>query len=266
MLSDDRSRQSAVKIPRASYSTIPSHARSTNSKAGRRAGQLQRRREEGSARSHHGHVSRQPLMVELYRKVARSRRASVRAIQCRGSRRDSSSRMPPKSNCKYVNPIYRMRAGDDRLLHRHLGRGKHRALTNVDHEKLSIHKAARKPMFDIFMKRAAHGELKWCGTQFPTQALGAGCGDEPERIRRFRLQRGPARSARSGRIVEKNQRAPAAARRFPQRQERLPRRRRQRHRRAHERRRPHLDQLRRPRKFPRRRSLHRPGHRSASTA
>ena len=29
---------------------------------------------------------------------------------------------------------------------------------------------------DIFMKRAAEGSLKWCGTQFPTQA--------PRRMRR----------------------------------------------------------------------------------
>ena len=47
---------------------------------------------------------------------------------------------------------------------------------------------------------------------------------------------------------------------------RLPRRRRQRHRRAHERRRADLDQLRRPREFPRRRSLHRPGDRQRRTA
>jgi aminopeptidase len=45
-----------------------------------------------------------------------------------------------------------------------------RHLSGVDTKRLSIHKAARRPTFDIFMKRAARGELKWCGTQFPTEA------------------------------------------------------------------------------------------------
>ena len=46
---------------------------------------------------------------------------------------------------------------------------------------------------DIFFNRAAEGSLKWCGTQYPTLARRAGCGDEPGGIRGFRLQRRPAR-------------------------------------------------------------------------
>lgn len=45
-----------------------------------------------------------------------------------------------------------------------------RALTNTDPEKLRLSEAARKPLMDAFMKRAAVGALRWVGTQFPTNA------------------------------------------------------------------------------------------------
>ncbi|QQE10855.1 aminopeptidase [Planctomycetota bacterium] len=42
--------------------------------------------------------------------------------------------------------------------------------SRVDPRKQGLVGAARKPVFEIFMGRAAKGDLKWCGTQFPTQA------------------------------------------------------------------------------------------------
>jgi len=45
-----------------------------------------------------------------------------------------------------------------------------RALTNADPAKLAKSSAARKPIFKVFMKRAAEGALRWCGTQYPTAA------------------------------------------------------------------------------------------------
>jgi len=45
-----------------------------------------------------------------------------------------------------------------------------KALSNVDPRKQGRVSASRKPIMDIFMNRAAKGELKWSGTQFPTQA------------------------------------------------------------------------------------------------
>ncbi|MFI5379911.1 MAG: aminopeptidase [Tepidisphaerales bacterium] len=45
-----------------------------------------------------------------------------------------------------------------------------RSMTNADPEKMRISQAARKPLMDIFMKRAASKSLRWTGTQFPTQA------------------------------------------------------------------------------------------------
>jgi aminopeptidase len=45
-----------------------------------------------------------------------------------------------------------------------------KSLSNVDAKRQAMASAARKPIFKVFMERAAAGELKWCGTLFPTQA------------------------------------------------------------------------------------------------
>lgn len=45
-----------------------------------------------------------------------------------------------------------------------------RSLTNVDPKRVGMSQAARKPIMEIFLKRAADKKLRWCGTQFPTQA------------------------------------------------------------------------------------------------
>jgi aminopeptidase len=45
-----------------------------------------------------------------------------------------------------------------------------RSLTHCDPKRIAKSGAARKPIFDIFMRRAAEGALKWTGTQFPCQA------------------------------------------------------------------------------------------------
>lgn len=45
-----------------------------------------------------------------------------------------------------------------------------KSLTNVDPGRIGLSQAARKPLMEIFMKRAAEKQLRWTGTQFPTQA------------------------------------------------------------------------------------------------
>lgn len=45
-----------------------------------------------------------------------------------------------------------------------------KSLTNVDPKRMAIAAAARKPLSKIFMDRAARKELKWVGTQWPTNA------------------------------------------------------------------------------------------------
>jgi aminopeptidase len=45
-----------------------------------------------------------------------------------------------------------------------------RAMTRADTSKLALVQGARRPLNDIFFKRAAEGKLKWVGTQYPTHA------------------------------------------------------------------------------------------------
>jgi aminopeptidase len=45
-----------------------------------------------------------------------------------------------------------------------------KALTHCDPGKIGITQAARKPLMDLFMKRAADKNLNWVGTQYPTMA------------------------------------------------------------------------------------------------
>jgi len=45
-----------------------------------------------------------------------------------------------------------------------------KAMSGVDPAKQASASAARRPIMKVFNKRAAAGELKWCGTLYPTQA------------------------------------------------------------------------------------------------
>jgi aminopeptidase len=45
-----------------------------------------------------------------------------------------------------------------------------KALTNADPKRMGLSQAARKPLMDLFMNRAAQGKLKWVGTQYPTNS------------------------------------------------------------------------------------------------
>jgi aminopeptidase len=45
-----------------------------------------------------------------------------------------------------------------------------KSLSNVDPRRIGLQQAAREPLMKIFMKRAAEGQLKWTGTQYPTHA------------------------------------------------------------------------------------------------
>jgi aminopeptidase len=111
----------------------------------------------------------QPLIVALYEKV----------LEAGGH---PAVRMVPEE----LNEIFLKRANDDQLrfcnpiglyeydrLDCSIGiwaEENTKALTNCDPKKIGITQAARKPLMDIFMKRAAEGKLRWVGTQYPSQA------------------------------------------------------------------------------------------------
>jgi aminopeptidase len=117
----------------------------------------------------------QPLIVELYRKVlAAGGHSSVRVVP------------------EELNEIFLKNATDEQLrfctpiglfeyetLDASIGiwaEENTRALTNCDPKKIGITQAARKPLMDLFMKRAASGALKWVGTQYPSM----GCAQDAE--------------------------------------------------------------------------------------
>ncbi len=45
-----------------------------------------------------------------------------------------------------------------------------RNLTNVSPDRVARTRTARQKLMEVFFKRAAEGKLRWCGTQFPTNA------------------------------------------------------------------------------------------------
>lgn len=71
---------------------------------------------------------------------------------------------------KFISPTLRLET--DRLdgLLAIWGNTNTKELTNVDSSRIGISRAARRPIFDKFLKRIADGSLHWCGTQFPCDA------------------------------------------------------------------------------------------------
>lgn len=43
-------------------------------------------------------------------------------------------------------------------------------LTGIDARRLALYRSARKELFNRYLERIARGELRWCGTLFPTHA------------------------------------------------------------------------------------------------
>jgi aminopeptidase len=111
----------------------------------------------------------QPLIVELYRKVlAAGGHPSVRMVP-----EELNEIFLKKANdeqLRFCNPIglfeYEKIDGSIGIW----AEENTKALTNCDPKKIGITQAARKPLMDLFMKRAAEGSLKWVGTQFPSMA------------------------------------------------------------------------------------------------
>ena len=111
----------------------------------------------------------QPLIVELYRKViAAGGHPSVRMVPEELNEiflKDAS-----EDQLRYCNPVgvYEYEKIDCSI--GIWAEENTKALTNCDPKKIGMTQAARKPLMDIFMKRAAAGSLHWVGTQYPSQA------------------------------------------------------------------------------------------------
>lgn len=71
---------------------------------------------------------------------------------------------------KYVSPISKFEIENIDAQLGIIGLDNTRSMTNVDPKKQAIASAAHQPIQEIFLKRAAKKELRWCITQYPVNA------------------------------------------------------------------------------------------------
>jgi aminopeptidase len=110
-----------------------------------------------------------PLIVEIFRKVL----AAGGHPFVRMSPEDTGEiflKHASDAQLRFVNPIalYEYEKIDCSI--GIWGEENTRAMSNIEPKKMGISSAARKPLMDLFMNRAASGSLKWTGTQFPCNA------------------------------------------------------------------------------------------------
>jgi aminopeptidase len=111
----------------------------------------------------------EPLIIELYRKVlAAGGHPAVRMAP--EELNEILFKHGSDEQLKYVNPLAVFEYEKIDCSIGVWGEENTKALSNVDPKRIGMSQGARKPLMDIFMKRAAEGSLHWTGTQYPTQA------------------------------------------------------------------------------------------------
>ena len=111
----------------------------------------------------------QPLIVEIYRKtIAAGGHPLVRMAP--EELQEIFLKTATDEQLQYVSPLSMLEYERIDCSIGIWGEENTKALTNVDPKKIGLSQAARKPLLETFMKRAAEGQLHWCGTQFPSQA------------------------------------------------------------------------------------------------
>lgn len=111
----------------------------------------------------------QPLVVEIYRKVLQAGgHPAVRMVP--EELNEIFLKNGDEEQLRFCNPIslYEYERIDCSI--GIWAEENTKALTHCDPGKIGVTQAARKPLMDLFMKRAAEGKLKWVGTQFPSLA------------------------------------------------------------------------------------------------
>jgi len=71
---------------------------------------------------------------------------------------------------KYVSPISKFEIGKINARLAIISPENTRNMTNIYPKKQAISAIAQQPIHDMFLKRAAKKELRWCVTQYPTNA------------------------------------------------------------------------------------------------
>jgi aminopeptidase len=111
----------------------------------------------------------EPLIVALYREVLRAGGHPVILMVPEVCTELLLQHGSPEQ-IAYLNP-FEMREAEavDVAVHV-LATGNTRALTNIDPAKQALRSQARRPVMELFLRRAADKSLRWVATQFPCQA------------------------------------------------------------------------------------------------
>lgn len=110
-----------------------------------------------------------PLLVELYRAVIRARGnpfLTVNFEECQEIKLLEGT----DEQLTFANPVDLFTVEKLDVAISLWGEDNTKALTRVDPAKQGLVARGRKPMMNKFFERAAVGELRWCGTQFPCHA------------------------------------------------------------------------------------------------
>lgn len=110
-----------------------------------------------------------PLIKEVYRKALEVGAHPYVKVGVEGLA-EIFFKHASKEQLKYLSPIakYEIQHIDARL--GILSPENTRNMSNIDPEKQAISSVAQQEIHEIFLKRAANNELRWCLTQYPTNA------------------------------------------------------------------------------------------------
>ena len=110
----------------------------------------------------------QPLLVELFQKVVEAGGHPV-VRMAPEELNEIFLKHASTEQLTYLNPLARQEVEQIDCSIGIWAEENTKSLTNIDPRRIGIQQAARKPISEIFLRRAAEGKLKWCGTQYPTQ-------------------------------------------------------------------------------------------------
>ncbi len=116
-----------------------------------------------------GPIPAKPLMTELFRNVIQAGGHPFLRIAIEEAN-EIFLKHASDEQLQYISPIAKLEGETIDCSITIWAEENTRAMTNVDPKRMGIQSAARKPLFNTFMQRAASGALRWSGTQFPTQA------------------------------------------------------------------------------------------------
>lgn len=110
-----------------------------------------------------------PLLVEFYRKVLAAGGHAFVRLGC-DELDEIFLKYASEEQLKFLNPItvYEIEKIDCSI--GVWAETNTKSLSGVDPKRMGLSQAARKPIMNRYMERAAKGELNWVGTLFPTQA------------------------------------------------------------------------------------------------